>query len=339
MLFATMLFTGACLFAQTAPCGKSVLRPGGESTVDRFLPAPLEHVRECTLWALPAVDALPYQYSGGNHIEARPFPTLLGAQQNREFGSKGFKGGANGTFHIDLSPATQDGVAGTRLQIQFVKNKIVGVAGSGKYATPLADEVACLATLLSPVNPLTNPRGEEQSPGQSIQRQVTLNAHTPVKIALRGYLYSPLFLKDSAAKAIAMTTRQPARNITFQVLDTENVPLQVVEDVRADGIVVIRKGALAKGKITDISKSGRLGKGASFRLTVENVTATDGQEIPLEVPPLEAQASSADLDVAIGIMFWGPLGAVLTHGHEIFVRAGTTWEIPTAKEATIGTEK
>jgi hypothetical protein len=38
-------------------------------------------------------------------------------------------------------------------------------------------------------------------------------------------------------------------------------------------------------------------------------------------------------------MVWGPLGAFLARGHEIFVRAGTTWDIPTAKEATIGPEK
>jgi hypothetical protein len=319
MLFVTTLLTGACLFAQTAPCGKSVLRPGGESTEDRFLPVPLEHVKVCTLLALPAVDALPYQYSGGNHIDAKLFPAFREASSSPTFGSKGFKGGAGmGTIHIDLTPATQDGVAGTRLQVQFVKNKIVGVAGSGKYATPLADEVACLVTLLSPVDPLTNPRGEEQNPGQSTQRKITLMAGTPVKVALRGTIYTPTFSKNPEA-----------RDVTFQVVD----------DVRADGIIVIRKGALAKGKITDISKSGHLAKAASFRLSVENVTATDGQEIPLEVPPLEAQASSADLDVVMGIVAWGPLGGILTRGHEIFVRAGTTWEIPTAKEATIGAEK
>jgi hypothetical protein len=323
MILIPALLTGACLLAQTAPCGKSVIRPGGESTVDRFLPAPLEHVRACTLLALPAVDALPYQYSGGNHIDAKLFPAFREASSSPTFGSKGFKGGAGmGTIHIDLTPATQEGVAGTRLQVQFSKNKIVGVAGSGKYATPLADEVACLVTLLSPVDPLKNPRGnprgEEQNPGQSTQRKITLMAGTPVKVALRGTIYTPMFSKNPEAK-----------DVTFQV----------VEDVRADGIVVIRKGALAKGKITDISKSGHLAKAASFRLSIENVTATDGQEIPLEVPPLQAQASSADLDLAIGIWVWGPLGAVLTRGHDIFVRAGTTWEIPTAKEATIGMGK
>ena len=319
MLIATTLLTGACLLAQTAPCGKSVIRPGGESTVDRFLPVPLEHVKVCTLLALPAVDALPYQYSGGNHIDAKLFPAFREASSSPTFGSKGFKGGAGmGTIHIDLTPATQDGVAGTRLQVQFVKNKIVGVAGSGKYATPLADEVACLVTLLSPVDPLKNPRGEEQNPSQSTQRKITLMAGTPVKVALRGTIYTPMFSKNPEA-----------RDVTFQV----------VEDVQTEGIVVIRKGALAKGKITDVSKSGYLGKAASFRLSVESVTATDGQEIPLEVPPLEAQASSADVDVAIGFVVWGPLGAFLARGHEIFVRAGTTWEIPTAKEATIGAEK
>jgi len=319
MTLITTLLTGACLLAQTAPCGKSVIRPGGESTEDRFLPAPLEHVKVCTLLALPAVDALPYMYSGGNHIDAKLFPAFREASSSPTFGSKGFKGGAGmGTIHVDLSPATQDGVAGTRLQVQFVKNKIVGAAGSGKYATPLADEIACLVTLLSPVDPLKNPRGEEQSPAQSTQRQVTLLSGTPVKVALRGILYTPVFSKNPEAK-----------DVTFQV----------VEDIRVDGIVVIRKGALAKGKITDISKSGHFGKAASFRLTVESVTATDGQEIPLVIPPLEAQASSAELEIAVGTMVWGPLGAFLARGHEIFVRAGTTWDIPTAKEATIGPEK
>jgi len=319
MTLIPTLLTGACLLAQTAPCGKSVIRPGGESTVDRFLPAPLEFVKQSTLWALPTFVAFPSQYEG-NHIEARVVIGygLRSAQKNPEFGSEGFKSGAGGTIHIDLSPATQNGVDGTRLDISFSKGR-QGWAHSGRYAAPLADEVACLTTLLSPVDPLLNPRGTERPLGPPGEHRLTLKAHTPIKIALRGYLLtSELNLEDPNAG-----------NVTFQA----------VEDVRVDGALVIRKGALARGKITGLSKSGHFGKGASFRLTVESVTAVDGQEIPLDVRAVEAHASSAGSDVAVDMLGAGLLGAYMTQGHDVFVRAGTTWEVPTARDATIGAEK
>jgi len=300
----------ACILAQTAPCGRTVLRTGGDSAEDRFVAAPFEHVKSSVVRALPAVAAR-LTKDEGSHIEAKIDTDLARAQKETPFGSEGMKIRSSGTFKIDLAPATQDGVSGTRLAIRFSKG-MQGRLGSGKYATPLADETACLVTLLSPVDPSTNPRGTEPASAQSNPRPVNLKANTPVKVALRNYLYTKEVPKDT---------------------QTLEVTLEAVEDVRVDGVVVIRRGALAKGRVSSLAKSKSFGRRAAFRFVVESATAVDGQDVALDSEAVERKGTSSAA-VAVGIAIAG-LSAGLFKGDEALVRAGTLWDIPTAKDIVI----
>ena len=98
---AVMIMT-AGVRAQTAPCGRTVLRTGGESTEDRFLTDSLEHVKASVVRALPAVSARLTKDEGA-HIEAKIDRDLLLAQKNKAFGSEGMKVRSTGTFKIDLA--------------------------------------------------------------------------------------------------------------------------------------------------------------------------------------------------------------------------------------------
>jgi hypothetical protein len=305
------------------PCGRAILKSEGNLTEVRFVAAPLEHVKASVLRALPAVGAR-LTKNEGSHIEAKIDQDLLKAQRNATTGSEGVKGQiAFGTLLIDLTPAAQDSIMGTRLAIQFAKSlrgKVArglsfGLDGGGKYATPLAEETMCLATLLSPAEPTNTPRsGASANP-------VLLKAGTLVKVALRDYFYT----KEISKKA-----------------DTAALVLEVVEDVHSDdGSVVIRKGSLAKGTVSGLTTAKSFGRNAVYRLSVESATAVDGQQVALDSATVERKGSS-DAAVAgrvaftvVGFLLFHPPSGAMEKGQEGLVRAGTSWEIPTAKEITV----
>ncbi len=297
--------------AQTAPCGRDFLREGGEKEENRFIPAPFENVKASVIKALPSVYGK-LKKDEGAHIEAAIDGDLEEAEQ-KGFGSKGMKRGSTGTFHIDLTPDKKDGLAGTRLQIRFSKGVIASM-GSGKYSTPLADETECLVKLLVQIDPTTNPRGSAPASAPANPRSVNLKADTPVKVALANYFYT---------KDVPKNTPEL------------NIALEVVEDVSADGVVVIRKGALAKGKLSGMSKSKNFGRDASFSFVIESATAVDGQEVALNNTAVVRKGTSKG-SVAAGVVLYGVVMGIVP-GRQSLIRAGTGWELPTAKEITIMT--
>lgn len=276
---------------------------------DRFISAPFEQVKSSLIKALPAVDAQ-LKRDNGSHIEATIDEDLIDAHQHG-FGSEGMKVRSRGTFYIDLASETRDGMAGTHLAIRFSKEP-AGSAGSDKYATPLADETLCLVSLLRATDPSASPRGPAPVSAQSNPHSVILKAGTPVKVALFNYFY----------------TKEVPKNIP-----EVNLILEVVEDVTADGVVVIRKGALAKGNVSDLSESKNWGRQASFSFVVESATAVDGQEIALNNVTVARKGTSGGTVAAV-IAVTG-LRAAFIKGQESLVRAGTTWELPIAKDITI----
>jgi hypothetical protein len=112
-----------------------------------------------------------------------------------------------------------------------------------------------------------------------------------------------------------------------------NIAHEVMEDVSADGVVVIRKGALAKGKLSGMSKSKNFGRDASFTFVVESATAVDGQEVALNNSPAVRKGTSK-ASVAAGVVVNGLIMGIVP-GRQSLIRAGTSWELPTAKETMI----
>lgn len=297
------------LAAQTAPCGIKTLKLGGEKEEVRFIPASRDYVEDSVKRALPSV-AADLKTDQPGHIEAKIDVELWDAMKNRAFGSEGIKSNAAiGVLHIDLATATQDGVPGTTVKISFSKHGL----GNGSYGGPLADETECLVKLLSPIDPTAHPTGAVSAVPQTSIEDVNVKAGTPVKVALRDSLYSNDFPKNAS---------------------TIDVVLQVIEDVKVNGATVVRKGALAKGKITDWKGRKSFSRDATLRFVVQSVTAVDGQEIPL-AENSTANKESSKGSVAESIAMGGLLGGFLAKGKPVFVRAGTSWELPTSKDLPI----
>lgn len=59
------------------------------------------------------------------------------------------------------------------------------------------------------------------------------------------------------------------------------VDFKVTSDVKANGVVVIPAGSIAKGQVIDSQKNGIFGQPGELRVAIKSVTAIDGSIIPL----------------------------------------------------------
>jgi hypothetical protein len=307
-----LAFLGAMpLSAQTPPCGRAIVAVTDDNlqTEERFLPEPPEHVKACTLRALPAV-AAKLEKDEGLSLKAKIgrfglWNTWL--DTNKKAGVKGaMRGTVIGSFAIALRPNTRDGVSGTNVKIDFDK---WGIGGSKKGATVLMEEIACLSGLLGHSDPRATPRGAIDASDPIEDRTVALPEGTPLKVILRDPLYS--------------------KNVDKKNKDTEIV-FEVADDVTTDGVRLIGKGALGLGRFTEAATdAGRFGRSADLMFVVDYVTAVDGQSVA--VTGAINRQSQRDIGAAQQSLLVG----LLTKGLETVVRAGTGFDVEVSGTHTI----
>ena len=326
------LLVAAPLLAQTAPCGRAVVvaSKDGKADEERFLPAPLEHVKASALRALPALGAKLEEKNA--IVKTEDGVTLNAASDwsafnesgllnvwrytNKTAGVKGrFAETALGKFVIQLRPGAEQGTAGTHVKISF--RKVWRNRPNG--ATPLMEEIACLSGLLGTSDPLVNPRGPAQAaepPSES--GDLVLPEGTPVKVILRDPLYSKDVLK----------LKKEGQDI--------KIAFEVAADVTIDDVPVIRRGALAVGRLTDAKAPGSFGHSAVLTFVIEQVTATDGQSVVV-TGAIEKQRNkdNADYGTAGGGLAGLLLSGWLTKGAGALVRAGTTYDVEVSQACTI----
>jgi hypothetical protein len=304
------------LHAQTPPCGILIVHSEGEKTDERFIPAPPEQVKFALLKALPAV-AAEVKKDQGFHVEAviAPHSQLRQSitQANFDAGIKNTSGGLPfGKFIVEIREAAQGGVSGSLLHIKFDRPALLGAAvNHGNLAQPLAEETACLAKLLSTNDPATNPRGLALD-NTAVSRPVALPEGTLVKVLLRDYLSSTSLKKES----------------TGQVIQFE-----VAEDLVVDGAILVRRGALATGHFTEVTKAKGYGRNAEVAFVFDSVTAVDGQSVPITDEGEKAKGGRTNSTLEVALML--PALGWLAKGANVFIPAGTTYEVDTSGRHTI----
>jgi hypothetical protein len=322
LLFSLPLIVCHAVRAQTPPCGIAIIKTDGANIDERFIAAPPEQVKVALLKALPAMAAKVHK-DEGLHIEARSDPELYAAilHMNRQSGAHGFYGGlgAFGTFTIDLREALQAGVKGSLLHIEFHKNAVFGRMGNEGYPRPLAEETECLVKTLSTNDPAKNPRGlasKEAAP----PRAVVLPDGTPLKVILYDAMYSKNIKKDSAG---------------------QTVRFEVAEDVVVDGVALVRRGALVTGHFKKAEKAKAYAHSAKLDFTFDTVTAADGQELRIGGATERGRGSERSKEAAImGILVYvDPITGFFIKGNEVFIRAGTSYDLQVSGQATIDTGK
>lgn len=259
-------------FAQVLPCKLPASRPHGASKEIRFLPYEMPHVHASALRALPAIGFL-LKKADAQRIQAHQNTNLAlilamaGGSADRDAG-----------ITIALQPATEGGKQGTRVDVR-VQSGIVGAVYSNKFATPLLDEMECLAGTLSQADPLEFPKGAATDHPSIEKRSVTIPAGTMVRVVVRNY-------------TVLTGGQKPA-------------VLEVAEDVEVDGARVIQRGALVPGLVEPVSVGS-----SGYSLYFDRTTAVDGQAVSLTASYaiggmmpllLRADAMPASTSRAVGV--------------------------------------
>lgn len=150
-----------------------------------------------------------------------------------------------------------------------------------------------------------------------------------------------LFVQTAAAPLFVLATQpmpQPAAEITIPdgteltVITTEEIssktategdPLtfKVDEDVKIDGHIVIARGTLVKGEISNAKKSGRMGKGGTLSIRILSTETVDNQKIKLRASKGREGDDKTGTTVALVVLF-GPLG-FLKKGKDAKIKEGT----------------
>jgi hypothetical protein len=112
----------------------------------------------------------------------------------------------------------------------------------------------------------------------------------------------------------------------------DRVEFEVVDEVRVADILIVPKGGIAWGTVTEAQHKRRLGRGGKLEIVMNSVRLADGETAPLRATK-EAQGGghqgvmTAGI-IATGLIFWPVAPAFLfIHGKDITIQKGT--EVPT----------
>lgn len=148
--------------------------------------------------------------------------------------------------------------------------------------------------------------------------------------------------QDAAAAAAAEVTVPDGTELN--VVTTEEISsktaaegdaltFKIDEDVRVNGKVVIAKGALVKGEVSNVKKSGRMGKGGALSIRVLSTETVDGQKVKLRASKGKEGDDKTGTTVALVVLF-GPLG-FLKKGKDAKIKEGTRIKAYTDEEKKV----
>jgi hypothetical protein len=100
----------------------------------------------------------------------------------------------------------------------------------------------------------------------------------------------------------------------------DRVSLRVDEDVKIDGVVVIARGAMVRGQISEAKSAGRMGRGGKLNLRIESTTLADGQRINVRSTKAKSGDDATGTTVALTVLF-GPIG-LLKKGKDAEIAEG-----------------
>ena len=127
----------------------------------------------------------------------------------------------------------------------------------------------------------------------------------------------PFDIPDGAEIAVVTTETISSKT------STEGDPLtfKMDEDLIINGVVLIAKGTLVKGYVSNAEKNGHFGKAGKLGIRVESTKTVDNQTIKLRASKGKEGDSKTGTTVALVVLF-GPLG-FLKHGKNAEIKEGT----------------
>ena len=95
--------------------------------------------------------------------------------------------------------------------------------------------------------------------------------------------------------------------------------LELEDDIKVDGVVVVPRGAKAVGTVVNTRKKGFMGKGGELNVTLDYVTVGE-QRVRLRSAMAREGNDKVGTAVALTVLF-GPIG-LLKRGHDVELNAG-----------------
>jgi hypothetical protein len=279
--------------ANEIPCSSIKMKSGEKSKQERFFAASEKRVREVVIDAMMAIGFVVKKEKGQKLEAFRRYP---------ELGGRG-KGGE--TLKFNFETVEQSGSSATRVTGE-TKQGLIGLYRHN-WTDAVLDQAECLLTLFGPRTNeeiLAENTAQPNDTAEQAIQPITLPDGVPIKLRIRRYLLAKDAKKDF----------KEGKRIVFQVTD----------DVMVDGKVVIKKGALGWGRVTDAKDIGFVGRNAKLNFVIESVMAMDGQNIPVRSTANNAGGGgTSGSNIALNYLGGGVFGAIFSQGKQVGIRAGT----------------
>jgi hypothetical protein len=185
--------------------------------------------------------------------------------------------------------------------------------------TMLRNSVAVLLIVLMPSTVvLSQAPSKDNKAGQDMKPAQTAQAPAP-KPAMQGFgLEDGIPVKLRTARTISSADAHTGDTLDFEVL----------EDVSVKDTLVIPKGGIAWGTVTDAQPKRRMGRGGKLDINIDSVRLVDGEKVPLRaVKDVKGGGHTGAMTgamVGTAIVFFpaAPL-FLFMHGKDITIPKGT----------------
>jgi hypothetical protein len=157
------------------------------------------------------------------------------------------------------------------------------------------------------------------APTTTASQPATNSAKSTPKPAMQGFgLEDGTPVKLRTARTISSADAHQGDTLDFEVL----------EDVSVNGSLIIPKGGIAWGTVTEAEPKRRMGRGGKLNVNIDSARLADGEKVPLravkDVKGGGHQGAMTGAMVATGIVFFpaAPL-FLFMHGKDITIPKGT----------------
>lgn len=146
-------------------------------------------------------------------------------------------------------------------------------------------------------------------------------------------------LAGSADKTVVIPDGTEISAVTTDTISSKTareddpITFKVDEDVVINGAVVIARGTIIKGIVTNAKKSGYFGKGGQLNVRVESTTTVDGQKLKVRASKGKEGSDKTGATVALVVLF-GPIG-FLKKGKNAEIKEGTKIKVFTDEEKSV----
>ena len=147
----------------------------------------------------------------------------------------------------------------------------------------------------------------------------------------------------SHGKTVVIPDGTEISAVTTETISSKNaheddpITFKVDEDIVIDSAIVISKGTIVKGVVSNAKKSGFFGRGGELNVRIESTETVDKQKLKVRAAKGKSGDNKTGTTVALVVLF-GPLG-FLKKGKNAEIVAGTKIKVYTdeAKTVTIAT--